>query len=308
VNRADTDPDVPVMSVGRLVESVSMVVHSEAEAKWLVADAAGIPPGELLSSFDHPVSTDAVAAASLMAQRRAGGEPLQYILASWSFRHLEVAVDPRALVPRPETEQVVEAALEELRRRADLDGDARARPHVVVDLGTGTGVIALSLALEATADVEVWATDVSPTALALARANLSRLGDLHPAAASRVRTVEGSWFEALPPRLAGHVRLVVSNPPYVSAAEWADLDAEVRDHEPRLALVPGDTGLEALDLLLDQARHWLAPGGTIVLELAPHQSAVMAATAEKAGYLDVRVRPDLAGRERTLTARWPSAR
>jgi release factor glutamine methyltransferase len=308
VTTADTDPDAPVISVGRLVQSVSEVVHSESEAKWLVAEAAGIAPGTLLSSLDRPVPTDVVDAVHLMAQRRAGGEPLQYVLGTWSFRHLEVAVDPRALVPRPETEQVVEVALEELRRRADLDGEDRKTPYVVVDLGTGTGVIALSLALEAMVDVEVWATDASPTALALARANLSRLGALQPAAAARVRLVAGSWFDALPHRLAGHLQLVVSNPPYVSAAEWADLDPEVREHEPRPALVSGDTGLEALDLLLDQARQWLAPGGSIVFELAPHQSALMAARAGKAGYLDVRVRPDLAGRERALSARWPGAR
>lgn len=296
------------MTVGGLVESVSTVVHSESEAKWLVADAAGIPPGELLSFLDRPVTTDAVDAVRLLAQRRVWGEPLQYILGSWSFRHLEVAVDPRALVPRPETEQVVEVALEELRRLTDVAGKISTTSPVVVDLGTGTGVIALSLALEAGADIEVWATDASPTALELARANLSRLGDLHPAAASRVRMVEGSWFRALSDGLAGHVQLVVSNPPYVSAAEWSDLDPEVRDHEPRLALVSGDSGLEALDLLLDQARHWLAPGGRIVLELAPHQSAVMAAAAEKAGYLDIRIRPDLAGRDRALSARWPGVR
>ena len=112
----------------------------------------------------------------------------------------------------------------------------------------------------------------------------------------------------LPVHVAGHLDLAVSNPPYVSAPEWSDLDPEVRDHEPRRALVSGDSGLEALDLLLDQARHWLAPGGSIVFELAPHQSAIMAATAEEAGYLDVRVRPDLAGRERALSARWPGAR
>lgn len=296
------------MTVGGLVESVSTILLTESEAKWLVAEAAGIAPGELLSVLDRPVSTDVIDAVRLMAERRVGGEPLQYILGSWSFRQLEVLVDPRALVPRPETEQVVEVALHELRRLADVARETRTRPLVVVDLGTGTGVVALSMALEAVPDIEIWATDASPTTLELARANLSRLGDLYPVAASRVRMVEGSWFAALPDRLAGHLQLVVSNPPYVSAAEWADLDPEVRDHEPRQALVSGDTGLEALGLLLDQARHWLAPEGSIVLELAPHQSAIMVAMAEEAGYLDVEVRPDLAGRKRALSARWPGVR
>jgi release factor glutamine methyltransferase len=304
VSTDQPDREEPVDSVGRLVASVAVVLQSESEAKWLVAHAAGIAAGELLSSLGHPVSADTVDAAHLMTQRRAGGEPLQYVLGSWSFRHLEVIVDPRALVPRQETEQVVETALAELCR---LAGETPMTPPVVVDLGTGSGVIALSLALEAEGDIEVWATDVSPPALELARANLSRLGHLHPGAAARVRLVEGSWFEALPDHLAGHVRLVVSNPPYVSAAEWADLDPEVRDHEPLSALVSGDTGLEALDLLVHQARPWLAPGGAIVLELAPHQAAVVRAMAESAGYVGVRVRPDLADRERTLLARWPGA-
>jgi release factor glutamine methyltransferase len=287
------------------VASVATVLHSEPEAKWLVAAAAGIAPENLLSSLDGPVSADTVDAVRRMTQRRTGGEPLQYVLGTWSFRHLEVAVDSRALVPRPETEQVVELALAELRR---LGADTPTTPPVVVDLGTGSGVIALSIALEAEGDIEVWATDVSPSALELARANLSQLGRLHPGAAARLQVVEGSWFDALPDRLAGHLRMVVSNPPYVSAAEWADLDPVVRDHEPRPALVAGDTGREALDLLLHQARRWLAPGGALVLELAPHQAAGMSALAERAGYVEIRVGSDLAGRERALLARWPGAR
>jgi release factor glutamine methyltransferase len=285
-------------------------VHSDSEANWIVAQAADIAPGRLLAVRDTPVSAVTIEAARAMAERRVAGEPLQYVLGSWSFRRLEVRVDARALVPRPETEQVVEVALGELRRVSRLDRPRPTDPLIVVDLGTGSGVIALSLALEGDADdnIEIWAVDASLPALDLARENLSTLDDRQPAVGSRVRFAKGSWFEALPDRLAGSLHLVVSNPPYVSATEWSTLDPEVRDHEPRTALVPGPTGFEALDFLIHEARRWLVPGGGLVLELAPHQAAELTAMAEAAGYLDVRVRPDMAGRPRTLVARWSDAR
>jgi release factor glutamine methyltransferase len=265
-----------------------------------VAEAAHIAPGDLLTALDTAVSPRIVDAAAAMVDRRAAGEPLQYVLGTWSFRQLEVRIDQRALIPRPETEQVVEVALEMLRHRLAGGSDRR----VVVDLGTGSGVIALSLAVESD-DVEVWAIDVSGAALELAAGNLASMAADHPEPASRVHLVEGAWFAALPSSLAGQVRLVVSNPPYVSEEEWSALDPEVRDHEPRLALVPGVSGLEALELLVDQARRWLAPGGGLVLELAPHQADTTVDRAETAGYVEVAVRVDLAGRARTLVAVWP---
>jgi len=322
VNTADLDRGLPVDTVGGLVTSVSTRLSCGLEARWIVAQAADIAPAQLPSLLDAPVSSATVEAVRVMVERRAAGEPLQYVLGSWSFRHLDVDVDARALVPRPETEQVVEVALEELRRLWGLAGRRPTDPLVAVDLGTGSGVIALSLALEGVGasagrramhrgtpasapPMQVWATDASRPALELAEANRARLDRSHPAAAARVRLAEGSWFDALPPRLAGRVHLVVSNPPYVSEAEWSALDPEIRDHEPRAALVPGATGLEALDVLVDRARRWLAPGASLVLELAPHQAATVARAAESAGYRDVGVRLDLTGRDRTLVARWP---
>ena len=118
-----------------------------------------------------------------------------------------------------------------------------------------------------------------------------------------MRVAAGSWFEALPPDLAGQLRLVVSNPPYVSASEWEELDPVVRDHEPFGALVPGPTGLEALEVLLHEARRWLAPGGSLVVELAPGQAPHVSYRATELGYVEPHVLDDLSGRQRMLVAR-----
>jgi release factor glutamine methyltransferase len=244
---------------------------SAAEARWLTQFASPDRLEELV-------------------ERRLSGEPLQYVLGTWAFRNLELTVDHRALIPRPETEQVVEAALR-------LLGD-RPRP-VVVDLGTGSGAIALSIALERPG-AEVWATDRDPEALELADANRQRTGAV-------VELRQGSWYQALPQRLSGWVDLVVSNPPYVSDKEWPTLDEEVR-REPRQALVAGDgsdgtPGLSDVEAVLSGAEGWLVPGGAVVVELAPHQAQAAAALARRAGLVDVELTRDLAGRDRAVTAR-----
>jgi release factor glutamine methyltransferase len=185
-----------------------------------------------------------------------------------------------------------------------------------VDLGTGSGVIALSLAAEwdtvvppgARPRLEVWATDASAGALEVFESNLDRLRGRDGAAADRVRVVSGSWFDALPRELRGQVNVIVSNPPYVSAAEWSELDGAVRDHEPKTALVAGPTGLEALETVLVGARRWLAPDGVLVVELAPHQAAALERIATGSGYDAVDVRPDLTGRARVLVAHQPGDR
>src|SRR5439155_1362369 len=176
-----------------------------------------------------------------MVERRVAGEPLQYVLGAWGFRTLDLLVDRRVLIPRPETETTVEVALEQAKR---VDDD----PVVVVDLGTGSGAIALSMATEHDT-AEVWATDASADALEVARANLTGVGSR---VAPRVRLCEGWWFDALPGELRGHVDLVVSNPPYVADNET--LPPEVRDWEPLAALFAGPTGLEAIELVLGLAR------------------------------------------------------
>lgn len=262
-----------------------------AEARWIVEDASGFEGAELVEGLARPATRRGVARFDAVLGRRLGGEPLQYALGRWSFRRLDLLVDRRVLIPRPETEVVVDHALAELDR---LGSDRAGR--VAVDLGTGSGAIALSLAVERPG-LEVWAGDVSESALDVARANLAGTGR----AGTHVRLVAGSWFDALPDDLAGRIDLVVANPPYVGEGE--PLPDEVAAWEPAGALVAGPTGLEALEVLIEAAPRWLAPGAALVLELAPHQAGPAAGHADRSGLVDVRVEPDLSGRPRVLVAR-----
>jgi len=298
-----TPPATPVAPPTRrdLVAELAERLGSSHEARFVVDEAL-----DRLSRPGHraPGATldDAVMAeARALAARRAMGEPLQYVFGHWPFRTLDLVVDPRVLIPRPETEQVVEVALGEARR---LGPDL-----VVVDAGTGSGAIALSVATELgpVAVREVWATDISSDALAVARDNHDALSRHAAGPLPPVRLVHGSWLEPLPGRLAGAVGLVVSNPPYVSAAEWAGLDPEVRA-EPHRALVAGPAsegteGLADVEAVLLQALSWLGRPGTAVVELAPHQAHAAVAVARHLGYDEVRTEPDLAGRPRALVAR-----
>lgn len=265
------------------------ICSADQEARWLIEDVSGV------TAPDVAGSTEAVAARHLarfdaMLARRLEGEPLQYVLGHWSFRQLDLLVDRRVLIPRPETEVVVQVALDELARCA-------AAP-LALDLGTGSGAIAVSLVREHRT-VEVWAVDVSPAAIEVARANAAGAGGRF---ASRLRIIEGDWFTPLPEELQGRFDLVVSNPPYVGDDEA--LDAAVADWEPVGALRGGPDGLRDLFRLIDEAPRWLAPGGSVVLEHAPGQVEELLERAGASGYVDAAVVDDLAGRARALHLRW----
>lgn len=265
-----------------------------AEARWLVEEVSGLEGSELTVDGRRPATRLAHTRLERLVERRVGGEPIQYVLGRWGFRGLDLFVDPRVLIPRPETEGLVDHALAAVdRARAEPPG--RTGPVRVADLGTGSGAIALALAAERST-VEVWATDASPDALAVARANLAGVG--RPA--QRVRLVEGSWFDALPPLLQGSLDVVVSNPPYIADDE--DLPEAVSSWEPRGALRAGPHGLEAVELIVDQAPRWLTERGTLVVEIAPHQRDAVLAAAVVAGF-DAAVEPDAHGRPRVLVAR-----
>lgn len=263
--------------------------NARQEARWLVQRAGGFDGSEVVTGLDQPATVRGATHLHLMVERRERGEPLQYVLGRWAFRELELFVDERVLIPRPETEVLVGFALDEIRRLGS---------RVAVDLGTGSGAIALALAVEQP-ELEVWATDASRDALAVARANLAGLGRR----ARLVRLVEGDWFSALPDELAGRVGVVVANPPYVAEHEVPDLPSEVRDWEPRRALVSGPTGLEDIERILAEAPRWLARPGSILIEMAPHQTRAARQLALAGGFATATVWPDQAGRDRVLVAR-----
>ncbi len=299
-----------MINVAELRAEVARELRSPREATWLLEDVLGSRPA-CLEGHRPVADAERIRVSRLVARRRAG-EPLQYVLGHWPFRRLELVVDARGLIPRPETEQLVDLALAEAVPL--LGGRPGPRPDPrVVDLGTGTGAIALALydeLAERTPPIEIWAVDDSPAALELAAENLARLGRSRSAgpAPGAVHLRLGSWWEGLAPELAGSVDLVVSNPPYVSEREWPGLDPEVRCHEPRHALVAGDDpsgrpGMAALVEVLAGAPRWLARPGAIVVELAPAQAEAARATALEAGLDEAEVRRDLSGQERFVVAR-----
>jgi len=281
-------------TAGRL-EAAGVVAASQ-EARWIVEEVSGLEGSELVLGLDGPATVRGVARLDALVARRCGAEPIQYVLGRWGFRTLDLMCDRRALIPRPETEQVVGVALVELDRVLG----SRPRDHrpVAVDLGTGTGAIALSIAAERPHTL-VWAVDRSPDALAVARANLAALG----MAGTCVRLAEGSWFEPLPTELRGKVDLLVTNPPYVAANE--ELPESVAGWEPTDALVAGPTGLEAYAVVVAGAVKWLAPGGVFVAEIGATQGDAVVALATAAGLADARVEADHAAHDRTVVAHRP---
>lgn len=283
------------------------VPEPEVSARHIASEASGASAAEVALAPQMPMTARMVAHADAMAARRVAGEPLQYVLGSWGFRKLDLAVDQRALIPRPETEVVAGIAIDWLNKTVRR----RRMPAAnVADLGTGCGAIALSIAHEVR-NARVFATDSSADALALAAANLAGLGS----AATRVSLHHGDWFEALAglvdPRvdgclaepLQGRLDLVVANPPYVADGET--LPAEIDLWEPHEALYAGPDGLNAVRELVRDARGWLAPGGLLVLEIASDQGGVAAAMAGSRGYERVRIESDLAGLDRALIASRP---
>jgi release factor glutamine methyltransferase len=285
---------------GELITELADSLGLRHEARFIVDEVLGRSPGP----GGGAVGPADIAAARRLAERRLGGEPLQYIFGHWPFRQLELVVDRRVLIPRPETEQVVEVALAELRRLG-------TGAPTMVDAGTGSGAIALSLATELAGDYpdgRLWAVDADVDALAVARDNLGRTrARVGERSMLPVTVVEGSWLDALPAALHGSVDLVVSNPPYVTAGEWAALDDEVRC-EPRAALVAaegsdGTPGLADVEAVLAQSWSWLSRPGAVVIELAPAQAEPAVRLARAMGFGDVRVEPDLSGRPRALVGR-----
>lgn len=259
-----------------LALAADLPVH---EALRLLEKATGVKRARLLTGGQ--LEEDAAACFAELVARRRSGEPLQYIEGTVQFGPVTLAVDHRALIPRPETEQLWELVVRLV-----------PAPRTVVDLCTGSGNLALACK-HVWPDARVLATDASAKATVLAMENADRLG-------LDIEVLRGDLFAPLPVALRGSVDLVVANPPYLAEHELAALESEVRDHEPHEALVAGPTGIEVLARIASEAASWLAHGGSVACEISEVQEASARTLFSELGG---RVFPDLAGRPRFVVGR-----
>jgi len=259
------------------------------DAELLLAEALGVGREELFVAPERVLDRDEAARFEGFVRRRLKQEPVAYIVGRRSFRTIELLVTDNVLIPRPETETLVEVCLEKL---AEMDVD---EPYVL-DIGTGSGAIALALAAEHTG-VRVVATDVHPAPLDVARLNVRDLG-----LAGRVTLLVSDVFDDLPPGL--RFDFIVSNPPYVTPEALRRLRVEVRGHEPHVALRAGDGGMEFYRRIVPQAPAWLAPGGWLAVEIAEHKAVdVITEFVAADRYEQIDLRNDLGGLARVVVAR-----
>ena len=263
-------------------------------AELLLSHALGLDRISLYLRFDQPLTDPELSSYRGLITRRIRREPLQYITGIKEFWSLEFAVDPRGLIPRPETEALVEKAVAILKEKRKMD----SREPLVLDMCTGCGAIAVAISKEIP-EARIWATDVSKEVLKLARLNAERHG-----VTPRIEFRQGDLWEALPTPPLPKFDLIVSNPPYVPTEEFEALPPEVRDYEPRLALDGGTGGTRILTRILKAAPDYMSPGGWIMVELDPRQVDNMVRLAEETGrYGEVRPEKDFSGRNRFITAR-----
>lgn len=253
-------------------------------AELLIGHALGLQRMQLYLQFERPLTEAELEKIRPLVKRRGGREPLQYIMGETEFSGLRLKVDRRALIPRPETERLIELVMQQF----------ASPPATVLDLGTGSGAIALALA-KAWPGAVVTAVDKSEDALALARENAGLCG-----LAERVTFVHSDWLAGVP---AGEkFALIVANPPYLSDEETAAAQPEVRDFEPRLALSAGTNSAADLECIIRAARPYLVPGGLLACETGIAQHPALVALATKEGYTRAGSWPDFTGRERYLLA------
>ncbi|MBP7828829.1 MAG: peptide chain release factor N(5)-glutamine methyltransferase [Kiritimatiellae bacterium] len=271
-----------LFSAARSLEAAGLD-EARLKAEWALSRALGFPRLEWPLRFREAVPASALSAFESYVRRLAGREPLQYVLGDAEFMGLVLKTDRRALIPRPETEFLVETVLEYPPLWA-----ANRRP-VVADVGTGTGCIALALASKRPG-ARCLARDSSPAALDLARENAAALG-----LEGRIEFEEGDLLEGVPP---GSLDAVVSNPPYVPAGDWAGLDRSVRDFEPRGALDGGADGLAVIRRLLPQAFTSLKERGIVALEIGEGQAERVRRLMKDAGFVAGEIRRDFSDRDR----------
>jgi release factor-specific protein-(glutamine-N5) methyltransferase len=269
--------------------------HPRLSAEWLLCAATGFSRVELYMNYDRPLDADELSTLHDGVVRRGKGEPLQYVTGEMPFRHIVLRCAPGVLIPRPETEVLVDCVLAYLDGLPEQGSDAS--PRRVLEVGVGTGCISLSVAGERSG-VEVVATDVSPEAVALACRNRDALG-----LDGRVDVRLADLTDGVPGADEGAYDVLVSNPPYIPSELVELLPAEVGGYEPRLALDGGPDGLDVFRRLVAQAARALRPGGLLACEL--HEECLQLAAADpllQEAFADVRVVRDLTGRDRVLLA------
>ena len=278
------------MTFAELLAEVSTAVGGQPQARWVIEEVTG-------GHWSPYEDASAVASsARAMASQVSSGQPLQYVLGHWAFRDLDLLVDERALIPRPETEFVVERALQVFSKR-------QRSKATCIDLGTGSGAIACALSTELRSvlpEVHVLGVDLSSDALELAALNVVRTG-------AEVELLQGSWWESVPSALQGSVDLVISNPPYVTEDEYATLDETVL-REPKMALVgavssEGILGFAPYERIVHEAPRFLSSGAVMAFECAPPQVGALRVLCEPLGEVTTIV--DLAGRDRGVIVDCP---
>jgi release factor glutamine methyltransferase len=260
------------------------VESARLNAELLIGHALGLKRMQLYLQFERPLTESELEKIRPLVKRRGQREPLQYIMGETEFSGLKLKVDRRALIPRPETERLIEL----------VQGRLATPPTSVLDLGTGSGAIALALARHFP-ESRVTAVDRSPEALALAAENTAACG-----LQERVTLIISDWFAAVP--AGARFDLIIANPPYLSDAETAATAPEVKDFEPRAALSAGADGAADLRRILREARGYLAPSGLLACETGIQQHAELAALAGEQGYVKTESLRDLTGRDRYLLA------
>ncbi len=256
------------------------VENSRLNAELLFAHVLQCRRLDLYLQFELPMSEETLASLRPLVKRRSRREPWQYIVGHTDFFNGSLKVDNRALIPRPETEELIELVTERLSNP----------PPRILDLGTGSGAIAIALARHF-GDTHVLAVDGSRSALELAGENICSAG-----LAGSVATCRSDWFE----KVDGLFDLIISNPPYLSANEWESAQPEVREHEPRQALVAENSGLACLNQIVDEAGSYLSPAGLVALETGPDQHEALMARAVRGGYEKTESIKDLSGRNRFI--------
>lgn len=277
-----------LIAEGTATLSAARVEEAPRTASLLVRELLDLELSTIIAFPERPVSDEDVSRARAALARRAAGEPLQYITGHQEFYGLDFTVTPAVLIPRPETEHLIEAVLEHVREK----GMTAAR---ILDVGTGSGCIAVTLAVNLPS-VQVTAVDISPAALDVARANAAR-----HRVTDRMTFLESDFLSALNNRddLAPF-DIVVSNPPYIPEEQFEGLQREVRDHEPYRALIGGTRGTEAYEVLLKDVPPLLAPDGVFICEIGFGQAPRIVEIGEAAGWTCARIIADLQGIERTL--------